>query len=84
MRFRANYGKDCIIIYVYVRKEGWGARPMRLVPKLHMLTRLIIKRQLYFTFNPFMPNGISQFYQLEQSFSVLRVVGWYFSFLLIF
>ena len=32
-------------------------------------------------FNPFMPNGISHRYQLEQSISVLRDVGWYFSFL---
>ena len=32
-------------------------------------------------FNPFMPNGISHHYQLEQSISVLRDVGWYFSFL---
>ena len=32
-------------------------------------------------FNPFMPNGISHRYQLEQSVSVLRDVRWYFSFL---
>ena len=32
-------------------------------------------------FNPFKPNGISYSYQLDQSSSVLRVVGWYFSFL---
>ena len=31
-------------------------------------------------FNPFMPNGISHLYQLEQSISVLRYVRWYFSF----
>ena len=30
--------------------------------------------------NPFMPGGISHCYQLDQSISVLRVVGWYFSF----
>ena len=29
-------------------------------------------------FNPLKPNGISQSYQLNQSISVLRVVGWYF------
>ena len=29
---------------------------------------------------PFIPNGISQCYKLEQSISVLRDVGWYFSF----
>ena len=28
--------------------------------------------------NPFQPNGISCSYQLGQSISVLRVVGWYF------
>ena len=28
--------------------------------------------------NPFKPNGISYYYQLDQSISVLRVVGWYF------
>ena len=32
-------------------------------------------------FNPFMPNGISHCYQLEQSISVLRGVSWYFSIL---
>ena len=31
-----------------------------------------------FLFNPFMPNGISLSYQVDQSISVLRVVGWYF------
>ena len=31
-------------------------------------------------FNPFKPNRISQSYQLDQSISVLRVVGSYFSF----
>ena len=29
-------------------------------------------------FNPFMLNGISHRYQLEQSISVLRDVRWYF------
>ena len=29
---------------------------------------------------PVMPNGISLFYQLDQSISILSVVGWYFSF----
>ena len=32
-------------------------------------------------FKPFIPNGISHSYQLEQSISVLRDVRWYFSFL---
>ena len=32
-------------------------------------------------FNQFKPNGISHYYQLDQSIFVLRVVGWYFSFL---
>ena len=31
--------------------------------------------------NPFKPNGIFQSYQLDRSISVLRDVGWYFSFL---
>ena len=31
--------------------------------------------------NPFMPNGISHPYQLNESISVLWDVGWYFSFL---
>ena len=30
--------------------------------------------------NPFMPNGISQHNQFDQSISVLRVAGLYFSF----
>ena len=33
------------------------------------------------TLNPFKPNGISHCYELEQSISVLREVGWYSSFL---
>ena len=31
--------------------------------------------------NPSKPTGISRSYQLDQSISVLRVDGWYFSFL---
>ena len=31
-------------------------------------------------FNPFMPNGISHFYQFDQSISVIRVVGLLFKF----
>ena len=31
--------------------------------------------------NPFMPNGIPHSYKFDQPISVLRVVGWYFSFL---
>ena len=31
--------------------------------------------------SPYKPNGNSHDYQLDQSISVLRVVGWYFSFL---
>ena len=34
--------------------------------------------------NPFMPNGISHCYQLEQSISVLRNVGWKLSLILTF
>ena len=30
---------------------------------------------------PFMPNGITYPYQLDESISNFRVVGWYFSFL---
>ena len=30
---------------------------------------------------PFKPSGISHSYELGQSISVLRVVGWYFTFL---
>ena len=33
-------------------------------------------------FYQFKPNGISHSYQLDQSISVLSVVGWYFSFLI--
>ena len=32
-------------------------------------------------FNPVKPNGISFSYLLDQSISVLRIVGWYFLFL---
>ena len=31
--------------------------------------------------NPFKPNGMSNYYQLDQSISVLRVGGWYITFL---
>ena len=34
-----------------------------------------------YVINPFKPNGISHYYQLDQFFSVLRVVGRYFSYL---
>ena len=34
--------------------------------------------------NPFKPNGISQSYQLDQSISILRVVWWYFTILVIY
>ena len=33
------------------------------------------------TINPFKPKGFFYHYQMNQSISVLRVVGWYFSFL---
>ena len=36
--------------------------------------------KLYFFLNPFKPNGTSRSYQLNQSSSILRVVGLYFSF----
>ena len=35
----------------------------------------------FFEVNPFMPNGISHSYQLDQLISVLRIVGLYLSFL---
>ena len=34
-------------------------------------------------FNPFMPNGIYHHYQLDESISGLRDVGWYFVFIFI-
>ena len=34
--------------------------------------------------NPFMPNVFSHLYQLDESISNFRVVGWYFSFILKF
>ena len=45
-------------------------------------TLLILFHEVGFSmyFNPLMPNGLSLSYQLDQSISVLRVVGWYFSF----
>ena len=36
---------------------------------------------LTFCFNPFMLNVFSHPYQLDESISNFRVVGWYFSFL---
>ena len=47
----------------------------------NVLTKLLRQRKALITFilfNPFMPNGISHCYLLDQSFSVLRVVGWIF------
>ena len=32
-------------------------------------------------FNPFQPNRVSHPYQMDQSIYVVRIVGWYFSFL---
>ena len=39
--------------------------------------RIII---VHYAFNPFKLNGISHSYQVDQSISILRIVGWYFSF----
>ena len=33
-----------------------------------------------YRFKPFMPNVISNLYQLDESISIFRIVGWYFSF----
>ena len=33
------------------------------------------------TINPFKPNGFSNYYQVDQSIFVLKVVEWYYSFL---
>ena len=41
----------------------------------------LLPTNLFTSVNPFMPNGISHPYLLDQSFSVLRVAGWYFSIL---
>ena len=43
---------------------------------------IILRLYLSFiTVNPFMPNVYSHPYQLDESISNFRVVGWYFSFL---
>ena len=34
--------------------------------------------EVFFYINPFMPNGIFHRYQLKQSISVVKDVGWYF------
>ena len=44
------------------------------------IQRNIVIIFLTIVFNPFKPNEISHYYQLDQSISALRVVGWYFSF----
>ena len=36
---------------------------------------------IFINSNPFKPNGIFHCYQLDQTISILRVVGWYFTFL---
>ena len=51
------------------------------LPEMGMIQ---MERVINQVFNPFMPNGISQLYHLDEYISVLRVVGWYFSFLLKF
>ena len=35
----------------------------------------------YFSIDPFMPNVLSHPFQLDESISNFRIVGWYFSFL---
>ena len=50
----------------------------RLLSLVQLLSLLDIK------FYPFKPNELSYLYQLDQSISVLRVVGWYFSLILKF
>ena len=41
----------------------------------------VLDHQIKIFMNPFKPNGISHRYQTEQSISILRDVGWYFSIL---
>ena len=36
------------------------------------------KKKYFCKLNPFMPNGISLSYQLDQPISLFRIVGWYF------
>ena len=47
----------------------------------HNLGQLMRFWNLSHLLNPFKPKGISHYYQLDQSISVLRVVRLYFSFL---
>ena len=45
------------------------------------LTLLMLNFDLLCCFNPFKLNIISHFYHLDMSISVLRVVGWYVTFI---
>ena len=41
---------------------------------MYMLLHVHVAKNIFFV-NPFMPNGISHHYQLDESFSNIRVVG---------
>ena len=58
----------------------------RLYQELHSLFLVLAiislgKSQMVALLNPFIPNVFSHHYQLDESISNFRVVGWYFSFL---
>ena len=63
--------------FVYASSEDSGESAKTPAPLL-LDYKICTKIAWFCSSNPFMPNGISHRYQLEQSISVLRVVGWYF------
>ena len=60
--FYSNLGKSCTISEHYLY---WNSHTYTLLTKLCSLD----------TLNPFNLNGMSHYYQLDQSFSILRAVG---------
>ena len=54
---------------------------LRLIRTLFWLLWKMGFKSLNRNVNPYKPNGISKSYQLDQTISVLRVVGLYFTFL---
>ena len=63
--------------FVYARSEGHEESAQMPTPLL-LDYKICTKIAWFRSSNPFIPNGISYRYELEQSISVLRVVGWYF------
>ena len=75
-----NKSSPCNITFVNVDRELKKILQHWLISYVYFTGKIFVNF-MKTAFNPFMPNGISHPYRLEQSISVLRGFRWYFSFL---